>query len=335
MKKVIIIILCLILIGETIILADKISDFLKDKFSTNQYVYVPESNSYAKNEGFMFVNKTDDFVPYSYQDLLDILYSAINNGWTSFTFYCPNEYAGCIDDIGEISNDNLVLTHINNYVHPYNSFTNIATTIYESGEISIKINHVYSQEQIEQIDAKTDEIIAQVTSQDKSQYDNLKAIHDYIINNSKYDQSVDENGNSKYKSNIAWGLLFEGYATCNGYTDTMAIILTKLGYKNYKIATTPDQISYKSTGHVWNAVYFDMNDGKGPRWLHIDLTWDDPVSKTGKDYLYYKYFLVDNEAIKKVDSEGETKIEEHNFDTSVYLEFNDEIKSIIPDKATS
>ncbi len=335
MKKAIIIILCIILVGETAIFAGRISDFLKDKFINNQYIYIPESNNYAKDEGFMYVSLTDSFTPYSYQDLLNILYTAINNGWETFTFYCPNEYESCFDDISEISNDNLILTHINNFVHPYNSFTNVATTIYESGEVTIRIYHVYSDEQIKEIDAKIDEIIKNNTSKDKDAYQNLEALHDYIINNTKYDQSVDENGKSKYQSNTAWGPLFEGYATCNGYTDAMAIILTKLGYKNYKIATTPDQISYKSTGHVWNAVYVDLNDKKGPRWLHIDLTWDDPVSKNGKDYLYHKYFLVDNEAIKKVDSEGETKIEEHNFDASVYLEFNDSIKDIIPDKAAS
>lgn len=74
------------------------------------------------------------------------------------------------------------------------------------------------------------------------------------------------------------------YATCNGYTDLMAIFLTKIGFNNFKVATTPDEISYSTTGHIWNAVY--LND----EWLHIDLTWDDPVSSDGKDYLFHTYF---------------------------------------------
>ena len=333
-KKTIIIVLCLILILEAGVFAGKISDYLKKKFITNQYVYVPESNNYVKEEGFMFVTNAKSFVPYSYQDLLNILYTVINNGWETFTFYCPNEYLTCLKDIEQISNDNLTLTHINNYVHPYNSFTNIKTTIYESGQIDLTIDHLYTKEEIAKIDQKIDEIIKENTSQDKSDYDNLESLHDYIINNTKYDQSVSENGTSKYQSNKAIGPLFEGYATCNGYTDVMAIMLTKLGFINYKIATTPEQIGSDSTGHVWNAVYFAKEKGK-PEWLHIDLTWDDPVSKSGKDYLYHKYFLVDNAALEKVDNEGETKILEHNFDKSIYLEFNESIKDIIPDKATS
>ena len=110
--------------------------------------------------------------------------------------------------------------------------------------------------------------------------------------------------------------MFEGYATCNGYADLMAIFLSKLGYENYKIATTKEEISYESNGHVWNAV--KIKD----KWLHLDLTWDDPVSTDGKDYLYHKYFLVNNEELKKADS-GSVNVEEHNFNKSIYLEFNE------------
>ena len=62
-KKTIIIVLCLILILETGVFAGKISDYLKKKFITNQYVYVPESNNYVKEEGFMFVTNAKVLFP--------------------------------------------------------------------------------------------------------------------------------------------------------------------------------------------------------------------------------------------------------------------------------
>lgn len=319
MKKMIIPTICIIIIIITALFSGKISSYINNKINYNQEVVLSNTNNYYKDDGFMYVNLTDNFTPYSYQDLINITYTAINKGWDSFTFYCPSEYPSCVEDMGKISNDKVLLTHISNFVHPYNSFTNFATRIYESGEISFKITHVYTDEEIKAIDAEIDKIIANVTSSDKSPKENLRALHDYIINNTKYDENIGKTG---LKSNIAYGLLFEHYATCNGYTDVMAIMLSKLGYKNYKIATTPDQISYKSTGHVWNAVYFEN------KWLHIDLTWDDPVSESGADYLYDKYFLVNNEEMKKADS-GEVSLEEHNFDSSVYLEFNESIKDII------
>ena len=95
----------------------------------------------------------------------------------------------------------------------------------------------------------------------------------------------------------------------------MAIILSKLNYQNYKIATTQDEISYQSNGHVWNAL--KLSD----KWLHLDLTWDDPVSEDGKDYLHHKYFLITTEEMKKADT-GNVNVEEHNFNKSVYREFN-------------
>ena len=138
--------------------------------------------------------------------------------------------------------------------------------------------------------------------EDLDDVDKIMKVHDYIINNTRYDIERNETGTSQYRSNNAYGTLFEGYAICGGYADTMAIFLTKMGFKNFKIA---------STTHVWNAVFID---GK---WLHLDLTWDDPVDDTGNDYLYHKYFLVSTETLK--DEDG--NYAEHNFDQSIYLEF--------------
>ena len=93
----------------------------------------------------------------------------------------------------------------------------------------------------------------------------------------------------------------------------MAIFLNKFGIKNYKIATTPE--NENSTGHIWNAVY--IND----KWLHLDITWDDPVAESGKDYLLHKYFLVTNEELQKAD-EGKVVVTEHNFLKNIYSEFD-------------
>jgi len=214
----------------------------------------------------------------------------------------------------KISNDDLTLTHINNFVHPFNSFTVLNTTIYESGEITLKVNHLYTDEQIKAINTEVDRIMNLIIDNNDSTYDKIKTIHDYIINTTKYDETENEE-DEKYASSLAYGTLFDHYARCNGYTDTMAIFLTKLEIKNYKIATTQEDISYESTGHVWNAVYLDE------KWLHLDLTWDDPVSEEGKDYLHHKYFLVTTDEMRTSD-EGNIEIEEHNFKKNIYMEFN-------------
>ncbi len=315
MKKLIIPIICLVLIILTVIFINPLTDNLASVISKEPVLVIKNSNNYTKDKDYLYVQRTKDYIPYSYQDLLNIYYSVINNGWDQFTFYCPDEYTKCLSDVSKISGDELILTHLNNYVHPFNSFTNIKTSINENGEINLTIKYLYTPKEEEKIDKKASEVLESIITDEMDDYEKIKTVHDYIVNNSKYDVERNEENNSKYNSYTAYGPLFQGYATCNGYTDLMAIYLTKLGFDNFKVATTPDEISYSTTGHIWNAVYFDDN------WLHIDLTWDDPVSSDGKDYLFHTYFLVSTEAMKEAD-QGETVIEEHNFNPLFYLEFN-------------
>lgn len=315
MKKLIIPIICIILIAITVVFLNPLTDTFAEIVSSEPELIIKENNNYTKNIDYLYVQRTDDYIPYSYQDLLNIYYSVINNGWDQFTFYCPEEYTKCLNDVSQISSDELILTHLNNYVHPFNSFTNVKTSINENGEINLTIEYLYTDAEITAINTKADEILATILTNEMNDYEKIKTIHDYIVNNVKYDIERNEENDSKYNSYTAYGPLFEGYATCNGYTDLMAIFLTKIGFNNFKVATTPDEISYSTTGHIWNAVY--LND----EWLHIDLTWDDPVSSDGKDYLFHTYFLVSTEAMKEAD-QGETVIEEHNFNPLFYLEFN-------------
>lgn len=321
MKNTFVIIFSIVLLLLTFLFIEPITDTLASFVSDVPKVVAKESNEYKKDIDYLFVQRSDDYEPYSYQDLLNIYYSVINSGWDEFTFYCPNEYIRCISDISTISGDELILTHLNNYVHPFNSFTNVRTLINDNGEITLNITYLYDDKKIKLIDERVDEIIREIITDDMDDYDKLLTIHDYIINNTKYDVARNDSDESPYESNTAYGPLFQGYATCNGYTDLMAIFLTKLGFNNYKIATTPQEITESSAGHIWNALYYDGN------WVHMDLTWDDPTPDPNqpeyadKDYLWHKYFLVSTEAMEEVDK-GEVVVEEHNFNPLYYLEFN-------------
>ncbi len=316
MRKKIVSLIFYIIILIIFVNINLISDFFVKLVENHHVLTIGSSNDYTRDYDFMFVKQSKNYIPYSYNDLLDIIYSVINNGWDSFTFYCPSEYTECIKDMTKISKDNLTLTHLNNFVHPFNSFNLLKTSITESGEITIIVDYLYHEYEIKPINEYVNNLITNLYDSNKDDYENIKLIHDYIINHTKYDIERNDNGTSEYKSNTALGPVQDGYATCNGYADLMAVILSKLNYENYKVATTKEEISYKSNGHIWNAVKIDN------KWLHLDLTWDDPVSSDGKDYLYHKYFLVNNEEMKKADS-GNVNVEEHNFNKSIYLEFAD------------
>lgn len=301
MKKIVLpILLCVILI-LTVIYNKPITNSISKMLTKNPQIVIEPANDYYRDYDFEFVQNTKSFEPYSYQELLNIIYTMLNNGWDKFTFYCPEEYSECISDLETISDDNVLLTHINNFVHPYNSFENIKTSYYDTGEVTIEIEKLYTDEEIKRIDAEIDKIINNTITSSMDEEEKIKTIHDYIINQTKYDQVRNQYNESEYHSNTAIGPLFEGYAICSGYADVMEIFLEKFNIKSFKVA---------SSLHIWNSVYLDGE------YKQLDLTWDDPVTSTGEDYLYYKYFLVDASDLKTLDNETN----QHDYDKTVYTE---------------
>lgn len=313
MKKILIPIICILSILFVLINIDEITNNLVALIHGYKTMEIEDYNNYYKNDDYIFVQNTKDFTPYGKQDLLNIIYTTINSGSPSFTFYCPKEYSNCLKDINDISNDKILITHLNNFVHPFNSMTKLLTTISDFGEVTLEVKYLYNKEEIKMVDEEVGKIIKQIIKDDDTDYDKIKTVHDYIINKTKYDVDM----NQEIKSFNAYGALFNNMATCNGYTDLMAIFLSKMGYDNFRIATTGTEINdEKATGHVWNAVYVDNE------WVHLDLTWDDPVSTDGKNYLYHKYFLIDSDELKTADSNITSN--EHNFNKAIYTELKKE-----------
>ena len=299
MKKLMLLGLLLILSGlcidkrETIItyVHDFLSEFHKEDI-------IEKRNKYYRNYDFTFVKNTNDFKPNNFQDIINIYYTIINSGIDSYTFKCDRNYENCLQDIDKLATSQSLLSDINNFVHPFNGFTNIETSYDNIGYITIKIEKTYSAEQITAINKAIDDIYPSVVKPELSDRDNIKNVHDYIINNTKYD-ILKKTGNTPYNSDTAYGSLYDGYAVCGGYSDTMALFLERMGIKNFKVS---------SDIHVWNAVYLDN------QWLHLDLTWDDPVSLYGEDFLEYNFFLINTEELFKLE-----KVE-HSFNESSYPE---------------
>ena len=311
--KGVLLIISIVLAIYLVINIDSFSNSFIENVMTSNHLSIQEGNQFEIEDNFDFVSSTDNFTPYSYNDLTNIIYTIINKGWDKFTFYCASEYTECVNDITKISDDETLLTHINNFVHPYNSFTNLKTILSSTGEITIEVNYLYNGEQIAKIENKVNQIIEEQINSFDDDTTKIKTIHDYIVSNTQYDVERNKTGDSQYLSYLAYGPLFQGYATCSGYTDLMAIFLNKFGIKNYKVATTADRISNSNNGHIWNSVYLD---GK---WLHSDLTWDDPVSEGDVNFITHSYFLIPTDKLVLLDEVG-VKVEDHNFDRSIYTE---------------
>lgn len=258
---------------------------------------VLKENEYYLDRDFEFVQNYDDEV-HNYTELLNYIYHVVNTGSKEGTGYCVREYKNCAKDLEEIGNNKELLSTINNFVHPYNSFSSIIFTYNAKGEFDIKVNKIYSEENIVKINGVVDKVIKENIVDTMTTSQKLKVIHDYIIDNTKYDTLKSKNINDMtYKSNTAIGVLLEGYGICSGYSDAMSIFLDKLGIDNYKISNDT---------HIWNLV--KVNN----KWLHIDLTWDDPIyeQNLNRD----TYFLITTAELEKLNDNT------HSFNKTVFKE---------------
>lgn len=284
---------------------DTISNFILVNFIYKREIVVEEANRYQKKQEVRYVKQTDQFEPKNRNDIMNILYTILNNGWNSFTFYCDKEYKNCTEDVSNIIADKSLVSNLNNFVSPYNSYNQLHINYNSYGKITVEVDKIYSSEQIRLTELEIERIMKEIITDNMSTEQKIKAFHDYIINHTIYDsenadklkanQEIDINANS----HNAYGLLYNHISLCGGYSDVMAIFLDKLGIPNIKVS---------NDSHVWNLVFLNN------QWLHLDLTWDDPVTNTHENLLLHNYFLITNQELQTKDSQY------HKFDTTIYPE---------------
>lgn len=293
MKELLKILFMVAIVVVCFIYREAISNFILDNFIYRDSNKVITYNEYYLENNYGYVQNTDTTDVESYQEVLNIFYTVINSGDTNFSFNC--KYDSCIDDVKTIMNDENIVGTINNFVHPYNSYSSINIDVSNSGKVTIKTKKMYSEKEIEDINEYVDSFISTNINDGMTNYEKIKKFHDYIIDNTVYDKD-----NIK-ESYTAYDLITTGKSICGGYSDIMSIYLNKLGIKNYRIT---------SENHVWNLVYLD------DVWYHLDLTWDDPVASDGNQYLLHNFFLISTQQLHNLD-----KVE-HTFDTNIYKEAN-------------
>ena len=290
----------LILLFLVLIFHETISNYIVEKIIFSKEIYIEKPNNYALNYDFQFVETTDDFIADNKQEILNIIYTSLNNGYSNFYFYC--HYDNCQEDVNLIT-DPEYLIKINNYVHPYNSYRRIYISINSFNKVEIRVEKAYTEDNINSINQKIDQITKEIITDDMTNKEKIIAFHNYIIDHTVYDSNyittnLNDIDNSSHK---ALGPLFFGKALCGGYADVMAIFLDKLNIPNYRISNIE---------HIWNFVYLDNN------WYHLDLTWDDPVTDNGSNIRLDTFLLITTEQLQNLNTYY------HDYDKSVYLEAN-------------
>lgn len=275
---------------------EKAKDFYETKILKKEYI-IAKANDYYLDSNFSYIkNYTDDVS--NKEELIDYIYYVINTGSEYADGECTKEYKNCVNDLKYIAEDEETLSIINNFVHPYNSFKTISFTYNERGKFSLIIEHIYTKEEITEINYVVNNTINTLIRKDMTNEEKIKTIHDNIINNTEYDTLKTKNiQDNTYKSNTAYGVLIQGYGICSGYSDAMAIFLNALNIENYKISNST---------HIWNLVHINGV------WVHLDATWDDPISQfnANRD----TYFLINYNELSKL-NDGT-----HNFNKQIYKE---------------
>ncbi|SFR71548.1 transglutaminase domain-containing protein [Anaeromicropila populeti] len=137
--------------------------------------------------------------------------------------------------------------------------------------ITYDFNYLESKEETDEVEKKVGEILSTLYLEQKTDYEKIKKIHDYIIETVAYDISV--------KNNSAYDALINHSSACMGYANLTYIMLTEAGISCRVITGEAHE-----EPHAWNIVQIDN------LWYNLDCTWDDPIGAKNDEYRYL-YFL--------------------------------------------
>ncbi len=133
-------------------------------------------------------------------------------------------------------------------------------------------------------------IISENIQSSMTDYEKVKAIHDYIVVETEYDIENLNRDTIPDADYTAKGVLENHIGVCRGYAEAFKLLMDELEIPCDIESGYADGIS-----HAWNNVKIDGE------WYQIDVTYDDPLSNDNasgdKANLRYDYFLITNEQL--------------------------------------
>lgn len=134
---------------------------------------------------------------------------------------------------------------------------------------------------------KARHVVANQITSSLGDFEKELVLHDYIVNNTRYDIENEKKDTIPDSSFEEYGALVLGVAVCEGYSRAMKLMCDLSGIEC--IIATGSSIT-RGIGHAWNIVKIDGE------YYHLDLTYDDPVTEDGTNVLKHDYFnLPDSE----------------------------------------
>ncbi|MBQ4901129.1 transglutaminase [Paenibacillus sp. Marseille-P2973] len=148
-----------------------------------------------------------------------------------------------------------------------------------SAKINLSVTYRENAEQSAYVTNRVSGILKDIISPGMNDHEKVKAIHDFVVQNLKYDEGL--------KKYTAYEGLRTGEAVCQGYTLLTYKLLEGAGINNVIVeGTAGGQL------HAWNLVELEK------KWYHLDTTWDDPISAP-REQISYAYYLRTDEQMRQ------------------------------------
>lgn len=186
------------------------------------------------------------------------------------------------------------------------------------------IPNVKSGSVVSNVYEKMKEVLRTIIDDRMSDYEKIKAIHDYLILNVTYDndllnlayQNVEDV--NAYNGFYLEGVFIDKLAVCDGISKAFSAMCNLEGIPC--VSVTGSQVENPNgLGHAWNKVFLD---GK---WYIVDVTSDGTIINQAFEILSYEYFLVSNDSYSKKYQEHEFKelICDNNYDAYKLINVSD------------
>lgn len=146
----------------------------------------------------------------------------------------------------------------------------------EDGSVTVSATIAYATTQFARMKETVEQIANDLALHDNnlSDYDKVKAIHDYIVGNVEYDYDLCYGTSDHTDGFYCYGALIDHLAVCNGYSEAFYCLCLEAGVDCRVIVS--DQLN-----HAWNIVRLDGS------YYYVDCTWDDTGGDAPIDYDFF------------------------------------------------
>ena len=150
--------------------------------------------------------------------------------------------------------------------------------------VEVSIDYKYDKKEMDEYFEYMKGLAAQLKGE--SDYESVKAVHDYLIKNYNYDE--------QHQNYIDYEGYVSGTMVCQGYCMAAFILLAEMDIP-VRIVVGASKDYEADSDHAWNVVKVDG------QWYNMDVTWDD---KGGKRRPAYTFFLKSDSDFYKHTREG-------------------------------